>query len=134
MVQYTQYDFERNDIYEKAPNIYLLSKSCNHQEIIEYLNKSKCALMPTRTDAQGVMACEIATFGIPIITSSIPVCNEVFESFENVGYIDNDDVDNVNLNKIYKNLLKTTSNIKNEKYFLDKNCIDEVKFIKNIDL
>ena len=35
--------------------------------------------MPTRADAQGVMACEMATFGIPLITSNIDVCKEVFK-------------------------------------------------------
>ena len=72
------------DIYEKAKNIEWLDKTCNHNEIIKLLNEAKCALMPTRTDAQGLMACEMATFGIPLITSDIPVCHEIFDEFKNV--------------------------------------------------
>ena len=57
--------------------------------MIDLLNKSRCALMPTRTDAQGVMACEMATFGIPLVTTDLPVCHEVFDTFVNVQYIAN---------------------------------------------
>lgn len=47
--------------------------------------------MPTRTDAQGLMMCEMAAFGIPVITSDIPVCHEVFDGAENVYFIRNED-------------------------------------------
>ena len=64
-------------------------ETTNDEEIISYLNKAKCALIPTKHDTQGVMACEMATFGIPTITSNIEVCREIFSSFENVKLIDN---------------------------------------------
>ena len=47
------------------------------KKMIAILNSAKCALMPTRTDAQGVMMCEMVAFGMPLITSDIPVCHEV---------------------------------------------------------
>lgn len=75
--------------YSTPDNMTKIEKILNHDEIVEYLNKARCALMPTRTDAQGLMACEMATFGIPLITSDIPVCHEVFEDFENVHFINN---------------------------------------------
>ena len=50
--------------YRKKPdNLIIEHRYLNHQDVIEILNESKCALMPTRTDAQGVMACEMATSG-----------------------------------------------------------------------
>lgn len=78
------------DHYEKAPNLIWMNRTMNHSEIIEYMQKSRCALMPTRTDAQGLMMCEMASTGMPLITSDIPVCHEVFEEFKNVSLIDND--------------------------------------------
>lgn len=120
------------DIYEKAPNIEWMQKHCDHKEIIENLNKAKCALMPTRTDAQGLMACEIATFGIPIITSNISVCHEIFDSFRNVEFIDNVTIDNEDLNYKYNNILKKIDNEKNTKYFLNENCNNEIKIIKRL--
>ena len=81
--------------YKKAPNITWLNQTMNHNEIIELLQKSRFALMPTRTDAQGLMMCEMAAFGIPLITSDIPVCHEVFEDFSNVYFIDNKSSDSL---------------------------------------
>lgn len=120
------------NIYEKADNIKWLNKHCNHSEIIEILNTAKCALMPTRTDAQGLMMCEMATFGIPLITSNIPVCYEVFKSFCNVEFIDNDNIKNENIIEKYNNILNKNDNKKNRKYFLEENCNYEVNLIKNI--
>ncbi|WP_172668349.1 glycosyltransferase [Sphingobium sp. YBL2] len=55
----------------------------------ELLNQYKLALMPTRYDAQGVSVCEMATFGMPVVTSNIPICREMFSSFNNVTLVDN---------------------------------------------
>lgn len=79
--------FEFNN---KSSNVDLINKQLKHIEIIELLNKSKYALLPTRTDSQGVMACEMLTFGIPLITSDIPVCIEMFAENSNVVFINND--------------------------------------------
>ena len=78
------------DYIDKASNIFWLNKTLNHEEIISVLNKCRYALMPTRTDAQGLMMCEMAAFGIPVITSDIPVCHEVFDGYSNASFIDND--------------------------------------------
>ena len=47
----------------------------------------------------------MATFGIPLITSNIDVCKEVFEGFENVAFIDNED-EKINIEPILKNYKK----------------------------
>ncbi|WP_158639956.1 glycosyltransferase [Halalkalibacter nanhaiisediminis] len=109
--------------YNKKPdNLIWIDKNLTHKEVIEMLNESRCALIPTRADAQGVMACEMATFGIPVITSRIDVCEEIFSEFENVGFIDNQK-EEIDIEPIYKKLNKPNQN-KNEKYF-SKNTIEE---------
>lgn len=114
--------------YDKAPNIKWLDTTMNHQDIIAALQKCRYALMPTRTDAQGLMMCEMAAFGIPVITSDIPVCHEIFGKFENVYYIKNDDL-NINLNKFDK---KKSVCIKHMVYYKEKTVSNEVNIIKRI--
>lgn len=75
---------------QKPENVEIVEAFLNHEAILEYLQKARFALMPTRTDAQGLMMCEMAAFGIPVITSDIDVCKEVFNGFENVYFINND--------------------------------------------
>lgn len=68
------------------------------------IDKSKCALMLTRRDTQGVMSCELATYGIPLITSDLPVCKEIFRNVPNVSFISND-VDWEDLKSIYTKIV-----------------------------
>jgi len=116
---------------EKPENVEWIDKNLTHEEIIDFLNKSKCALMPTRVDAQGVMACEMATFGIPLITSSIEVCKEVFKGFENVAFIDNDEED-IDIEPIFRKLQDLRINEKNEKYFLKNTVEKEIELFKKL--
>lgn len=44
--------------------------------------------MPTRCDAQGVMVCEMATYGIPVISTNIDVNQEILSSYSNVILLD----------------------------------------------
>lgn len=114
--------------YNKAPkNLTYKLENLNHQEIINYLNKARCALMPTRADAQGVMMCEMATFGIPVITSDIPVCKMVLGDVENVSFINNDKPD-VDL----KLLLKQNNNSikKHDKFSYTNTILKEIEIIR----
>ena len=113
----------------KPENLIVENKNLNHKEIISLLNASRCALMPTRTDAQGVMACEMATFGIPLITSDIPVCREVFSGFENVTYISNEKCD-ISLEGICDKISNKFR--KNEKYFAKNTCGKEVCLLNEL--
>lgn len=117
--------------YEKAINLQWIDTHLNHEEIVEYLNKSRCALMPTRTDAQGLMMCEMATFGIPVITSDIPVCHEVLDEFENVAFIDNEN-QNADLSQIIEKLTDKVSHTKNTKYFAANTVQREVDLINEL--
>lgn len=114
--------FEYN---RKSKNIKWINKNLKHDEMIDLLNKSKCALMPTRTDAQGVMASEMATFGIPLITTDLPVCHEVFDTFTNVQFINNDE--QINCEKLLKQC-RTAE--KNKLYFIENTVQKEIKELK----
>ncbi len=116
--------------YKKAPNLEWRNQTMSHKEIIDILNDSRFALMPTRTDAQGLMMCEMAAFGIPLITSNIPVCGEVFMGFDNVFFIDNEDVTS-NLMPF----LQTENICKKDTRFYEKNTAQrEVDLIKELIL
>lgn len=104
------------EYYEKASNLEWRNQTMNHKEIIECLNQSRCALMPTRTDAQGLMMCEMASTGIPLLTSDIPVCHEVFDGFQNVEFIDNENAFDMFIEK-YEKLKKNIPFEKNTKYY-----------------
>jgi glycosyltransferase involved in cell wall biosynthesis len=118
--------------YNKKPrNLIWIDKTLSHVEIIDFLNRSKYALMPTRTDAQGVMACEMATFGIPLITSDIEVCKEAFSNFDNVVYIDNEVIE-VNLERLLEKINTKKIDKKNTKY-LEENTIEkEIKLFHKL--
>lgn len=115
---------------EKAKNLVWVDKVLNHTEIIKLLDESKCALMPTRTDAQGLMMCEMATFGIPLITSDIPVCHEIFDGFKNVALINNEKIKANNLTEIY-NKIKDKKE-KNNKYFFENTCKEEINILEEV--
>jgi hypothetical protein len=70
-------------------NLQVFHHYIHQKDIPDYLNKYKCALMPTRLDAQGVMMCEIAEYGMPLITSDIPICREMLGGFSNVSFVSN---------------------------------------------
>lgn len=113
--------------YHKADNITWLDKTLAHNEIISLLQESKVALMPTRTDAQGVMMCEMAAFGIPVITSDIPVCHEIFDGFENVTFIDNVD-EELSLKDYISS--KRCQSIKDVRFYANHTMSKEVNIIK----
>lgn len=115
--------------FEKASNIEQIEKYLTPDEIVELLNQSKCALMPTKNDTQGILACEMATFGIPTITSDIDVCKIVFENFPNVAFISNEETD-INLGKLLSELKPATH--KQEKYFYNNTILKEINLIKEL--
>lgn len=119
------------EYHTKPENVEWKAEYCNHEQIVELLNQSKCALMPTRTDAQGLMSCEMATFGIPLITSNIPVCHEIFDDFENVRFISNDRPEE-GFDTIYQQLLNQGILPKNTKYFGEETVKKELKLFHTI--
>jgi glycosyltransferase involved in cell wall biosynthesis len=120
------------DHYSTPENMTRIERILNHNEIIDYLNKSKCALMPTRTDAQGLMACEMATFGIPLITSDIPVCHEIFDDFPSVAFIDNDTQGDIDLSEYIKILINIKEVNKIQTYYSEQTMRKEFDLLNNI--
>ena len=119
-------------IFHSIPeNVTWINMHLNHREVTSYLDRSTCALMPTRTDSQGLMACEMATYGIPLITSDISVCHEIFEEFNNVEYINNNNY----LTRFKEKYSKLVENIpynKQDKYFSENACEKEVQLFEYI--
>ncbi|WP_214874856.1 glycosyltransferase [Exiguobacterium sp. CH10] len=109
--------------YKLPQNIVLIEKHLTHEEVIEFLNQSKVALMPTRADAQGVMACEMATFGIPLITSDIDVCRQIFSGFDNVKLISNNSFSKMDVDKFMVELNINSKDI--PKKFLVESTINK---------
>ena len=118
------------DYNEKAPNLTWRDCRLNHKEMINILNSARCALMPTRTDAQGVMMCEMATFGMPLITSDLPVCHEVFDGFDGVGFLSNDAVAACDLVELYNNVKIGAG--KNGRYFYSIVGKEELSILQGI--
>ena len=87
--------------------------------------------MPTRLDAQGVMACELASFGMPLITSDIGICRDVFSSFKNVRYIKNNH-SYCNLDKMIDLLSSSLPYEKNETYYAINTIEKELRLIDGL--
>ena len=118
--------------YSIPINMTRIEKILNHDEIIQYLNSSRVALMPTRTDAQGLMACEMATFGIPLVTSDIQVCHEVFHDFPSVAFIDNETFDNIDLCEFINNLDTNKEVNKIKTYYSEQTMRKEFNLLSNL--
>lgn len=71
-------------------NLTIFHKFLKSDEIIETLKNYKSAVLPTRWDSQGVLACEIAATGMPLYTSDLSVCREMLSNYENVTFCPND--------------------------------------------
>jgi glycosyltransferase involved in cell wall biosynthesis len=118
----------------KANNIIWIDTFLGQEDIINFLNQSRVALMPTRCDAQGVMMCEMATFGIPVITSDIKVCIEVFDSIDNVYYIKNEECDKLDLTNLLNHITSTQILKKNTKFTAPNTLKIEYKTLKKISM
>lgn len=117
--------FEHN---RQPENLIHINRSLKQEDLLKYIDASYYALMPTRRDSQGVMACELATYGISLVTSDLKVCKEVFEGFENVQIFSDEEIVNVDLEKLNKNTIKQ----KNEKCFFKNTVAREIYLLENL--
>lgn len=117
----------------KPENVKWIDRYLNHMEIIDLLNKSKCALNLTRRDTQGVMTCELATFGIPVITSNISVCQEVCAELKSVLLVEND-VSKIDLSGILNRLDQLKKFSKATVYDYYHTVLHEEELIKGSDV
>lgn len=117
--------------YNSIPkNLDVIYKNLNHSEIVQYLSSAKICYLPTRLDAQGVMACEIASFGMPIVTSNLKICLEMLSDFPNVEFLSNEEIGDFEeiINKIYRE--KPFEKI--DRFYTDNTISNEIKFIEEI--
>jgi len=77
--------------------------------------------MPTRLDSQGVLVCEMVVFGIPVITSNIPVKRLLLEGNENVSFIKNDCYQGIDIGQH----IKQGSSLQAKKNFSDERTINQ---------
>lgn len=117
------------EFYDKADNLTVINSILTHEDIKLLLSKCQIALMPTRHDAQGVMMCEMATYGIPMITSDIRVCREVLEGFKNVFFINNDSWE-IDIQSFFDDIDKKVS--KNSKFYMENTCDKEIELINKV--
>ena len=87
--------------------------------------------MLTKNDTQGVMSCEIASTGMPLITSDIKVCREVFSCFENVKLVENN-ANRINLVKIIEELESGLPYEKVQNYYSENTVNKEYDLIKKL--
>lgn len=117
--------------YRKKPkNMTVINTSLDHEEMLRYLNLSRCGLLPTREDTQGVMTCEMITFGMPVITSDIEVCHEFFSNLPNVKLIDNNDKF-IDLTRVLSEIATKKTTNKIDRYFSDKTISKEIEIINS---
>ncbi|HZJ69117.1 MAG TPA: glycosyltransferase [Candidatus Eisenbacteria bacterium] len=137
--KYPQYSFlvigkgKWFDYNTKPDNITFINSVLDHERLITYVDQASYALMPTRRDSQGVLTCELLTYGIPVITSDLPVCREICDGFNNYILISND-INKVDLTKAiqYLEQFKYAEGIKIEKYFAENTARKEVGLLKNL--
>lgn len=78
-------------VHPPPPNVQLAGGFAAPRDLPATLDRYSCAVLPTRFDTQGVLACEVAAYGMPLVTSDIAICREVLEGFDGVHLVDNDD-------------------------------------------
>ncbi len=136
-IKYPEYRFliiGRGKYYKihKIPsNVVWIDKFLSHDEIMIYINQSQCGLLLTREDTQGVMTCELAEYGIPVITSDIAVCEEICGDLCNVSRIQNK-IEKVDLKNVYEKLIENEPYKKQGKFSYDNTVIKEEKIIKEV--
>ncbi len=114
----------------KAPNLTWIERTLQHSEMLVLFNASRCGLLPTREDTQGVMACEMATYGLPLITSDIAICHEIFNEFPNVAFIKNDIP--IDLTDILNQLTAGVPYPPNDKYCYQNTVKKEIDLLKGL--
>lgn len=71
------------------PNVVHFPGFIENDDIPQLLNRYRAALMPSRCDAQGVMMCEMAVTGMPVVGSDIAAHREALREFPRTGFLDN---------------------------------------------
>lgn len=111
----------------KPNNLQIFDKFISQKDLPDLLNQYRFGVMFSRCDSQGVMACEMASYGLPLISSDLPVFHEVFADFANVRLVSNDL--NFDLPQLLRELEPAQKPIL--KYHSDKTISKEVELISS---
>ena len=103
-------------VVSATKNVTFFQKYFAQAELPKLLNNYDLAIMPTRLDSQGVSVCEFAKYGIPLITSDIPIMREMLGGFSNVTFISNEKFE-AQIETTFLEQLKYTPNLKTENKF-----------------
>lgn len=114
--------------YNQCPNnLSHINRSMPQKELLSYINSSRTALMPTRRDSQGVMSCELATFGINLITSNLEVCHEMFDLFDNVIMLSDSEM----MNSLSENTVFHKCTNINKKFYACNTAQKEIELLRS---
>lgn len=94
--QFTFHLYGRGHYFDKVsppPNLKVLRGVFPADELPGLLNQYRAAILPTRWDSQGVLMCEVASFGMPLWVSDIQICQQMVSRFENVRFFSNENLD-----------------------------------------
>lgn len=116
--------------YDQPKNLKVIEVSFRHEEMLDLLNRYQAALMPTRLDSQGVMACEMASFGIPLVTSNLSICREIFQGFGNVELIANESFE-FKAQDFLKSAKKENF-VKNKKFYSENTVQQELEYFDEL--
>ena len=117
------------EFVEKPDNLEWIPRTLDHKTMKQYLDRSRCALMLTRHDTQGVMTCELAAYGMPVISSDIEVCHEFLDEAPNVDLVSND-VSRWDLEKVAKRLEQGLPYPADTRYTADNTIRKEVELFR----
>lgn len=110
-------------------NLKVEKKFFKASEFPELLNHYSSGVLPTRWDSQGILACEFATYGIPLLTSNLPICKEMLGKYKHVGFFENSRI--VNVEQLIKSI-STEKSPKDPKFLYEKTTLKEVELINSI--
>ncbi len=122
---FTFHVYGQGQFFERFPapsNLQVFKTRFKQTELPPLLNQYRCALLPTRLDAQGVLMCEIASLGMPIMVSDLSICKEMVGEFSNVGFFNND-----NLN-FSISVPKSSNKPPKEKFLPQNTVLEEFRF------
>ena len=109
-------------------NLTIIQQFFRAEDIVNLLDKYKAGILFTRWDSQGILACEFAAYGIPLITSDLPICHEMLKDYPNVAFVSNNlDFD---LNTILKEIPQATE--KNIRFTYEETAQQELNLIYDI--
>lgn len=75
------------DHHPSPPNVSIFKQFIAQRDIPALLNRYRACVMPTRLDSQGVMMCEMASYGVPLYTSDTSVTRQMLSGFDNVRFV-----------------------------------------------